>query len=116
MPKLTLTVETVTPLLMNGANQTPEIRAASFRGVFRYWLRAVLGGAYQDNIRKLKEEEAKYFGSTEAASPLRIRVVSKLSAIDPNDDEYWLEHPILPSRYTFPGYDLNQTFSIKIEG
>lgn len=79
MPKLTLTVETVTPLLMNGANQTPEIRAASFRGVFRYWLRAVLGGVYQNDIEALRKAEANYFGSTDGASPLRVQVVQNLA-------------------------------------
>jgi CRISPR-associated protein Cmr1 len=78
MPSLTLTLETVTPLLMNGADQTPEIRAASFRGVLRYWLRAVLGGIYQGDIGELKKAESRYFGSTEAGSPLRVRVEHKL--------------------------------------
>jgi CRISPR-associated protein Cmr1 len=80
MPKLTLTLETVTPLLMNGAEQTPEIRAASFRGVLRYWLRAVLGGVYQGDIAELKEAESHYFGSTEAGSPLRVRIRHNLEA------------------------------------
>jgi len=78
MPSLTLTFETVTPLLMNGAEQTPEIRAASFRGVLRYWLRAVLGGIYQNDIEELKKEESRYFGSTEAGTPLRVRVEHRL--------------------------------------
>jgi CRISPR type III-B/RAMP module RAMP protein Cmr1 len=78
MPKLTLTVETVTPLLMNGANQTPEIRAASFRGLFRYWLRAVLGGVYQKDIEGLRKAEAKYFGNTDGVSPLRVHVIHNL--------------------------------------
>ncbi len=74
MSKLRLTLETVTPLLMNGADGKPELRAASFRGVFRYWLRAVLGSVYQRNITTLHEEESRYFGSTKAASPIRVQV------------------------------------------
>lgn len=85
MPSLTLTLETVTPLLMNGADQMPEIRAASFRGVLRYWLRAVLGGIYQGDIEKLKDEESRYFGSTEAGSPLRVRVEHRLKPATSRD-------------------------------
>ncbi len=89
MPKLTLTLETVTPLLMNGASQTPEIRSASFRGVLRYWLRAVLGGVYQGDIAELKEAESHYFGSTEAGSPLRVRIQHNLEA-DKGQEKYVL--------------------------
>lgn len=111
MPSLTLTLETVTPLLMNGADQTPEIRAASFRGVLRYWLRAVLGGIYQSDIGELKKEESRYFGSTEAGSPLRVRVEHSLSAWDSSANDY-LKHSVLPPRFEFPGYQTKQQFSL----
>lgn len=111
MPSLTLTLETVTPLLMNGADQTPEIRAASFRGVLRYWLRAVLGGIYQGDIGELKKEESRYFGSTEAGSPLRVRVEHSLNAWDSSANDY-LKHSVLPPRFEFPGYQVKQRFSL----
>lgn len=111
MPSLTLILETVTPLLMNGADQTPEIRAASFRGVLRYWLRAVLGGIYQGDIGELKKEESRYFGSTESGSPLRVRVEHSLSAWDSNAKDY-LKHFVLPPCFEFPGYQVKQRFSL----
>lgn len=42
---LTLTLETVTPLFLGGADPrgAPELRAPAFRGMMRYWFRAVLG-------------------------------------------------------------------------
>ena len=72
--KLIMRCRAITPLQMNGAKGTPQIRSASFRGVIRYWLRAALGGIYQDNINDLKQAESKYFGSTESGSPLRLYV------------------------------------------
>lgn len=93
MPGLRLTVETVTPLLMNGADQTPQLRAASFRGVFRYWLRAVLGGAYQGDIEALHKAESRYFGSTDQGSALRVRVGGHLT---PTDEQ---EKFVLPPTY-----------------
>jgi CRISPR-associated protein Cmr1 len=46
--KLTVTLETVTPLFLGGAeaqdrNKPPELRPPAFRGALRYWLQAVLG-------------------------------------------------------------------------
>lgn len=113
MPKITLTVETVTPLLMNGANpKTPEIRAASFRGVFRYWLRAVLGGIYQNDIEALRKAEANYFGSTDGASPLQLRISEQQDTQINNISEY----NVLPTRFKFdgikPSYSFNLTFAL----
>lgn len=45
MLKLTVTLETVTPLFLGGADPRgePELRPPAFRGTLRYWLRAALG-------------------------------------------------------------------------
>ena len=44
MQKLTVTLEAVTPLFLGGADPrgSPELRPASFRGVLRFWWRALL--------------------------------------------------------------------------
>lgn len=74
MPSLRLTVETLSPLLMYGADQNePELRGSSFRGILRYWLRAVLGARYTDPA-KLYEQESKILGSTERGSNVAVRV------------------------------------------
>lgn len=51
---LTVTLQTVTPLFLGGAGPrgAPELRAPSFRGALRYWLRAALGEAIGDNDLK----------------------------------------------------------------
>ncbi len=73
---LTVTLETVTPLFLGGADPSgaPELRPPSFRGALRYWLRAALGGVIGDNLEALKRAEAEVFGSTERASKIGVRV------------------------------------------
>lgn len=74
---LTITLETVTPLFLGGADPRgkPELRSASFRGILRFWLRALLGGAtgYQ-HLERLRAAEADVFGSTGGASPVVLRL------------------------------------------
>lgn len=73
-------LETVTPLFLAGADPrgAPELRAASVRGALRYWLRALLGGVMGDqNLDDLRKAEAAVFGSTEAASPVVVRIQSQ---------------------------------------
>jgi CRISPR-associated protein Cmr1 len=68
-------IETVTPLFVGGSNpQQPEIRAASFRGALRFWLRALLGGVLGDRPDKIFQYESQVFGSTDYASPVVVRL------------------------------------------
>jgi CRISPR-associated protein Cmr1 len=73
-----LHLETVTPLFLGGADPRgePELRAASFRGALRFWLRALLGGMIGDkNLDALRQAEAAVLGSTETgASPVVVRI------------------------------------------
>jgi len=73
--KLEVTLETVTPLFLAGADgKTPELRPPSFRGAMRFWLRALLGGVLGDDVEAVRREEAKVFGNTEGASPVVVRI------------------------------------------
>src|SRR6266850_4461239 len=80
--KLTVTLETVTPLFLGGAeaqdrNRSPELRPPAFRGALRYWLRAALGGVIGDNnLDGLHRLESAVFGSTECGSPIHVRLRS----------------------------------------
>lgn len=65
MQKLTLTLETVTPLFLAGAEpeSAGELRPASFRGQMRYWLRAMLGASKPiDEVRAI---ESRIFGAAD---------------------------------------------------
>ena len=73
---LSVTLETVTPLFLAGAEErgAPELSPPAFRGVLRYWLRAALGGAIGDqNWEGLRQLESAVFGSTNGRSPITIR-------------------------------------------
>ena len=49
MQEVTFTLQTITPLFLAGADQTKaELRAPSFRGLMRYWQRALVGGMVPD--------------------------------------------------------------------
>jgi len=81
MHKVHIVLKTVTPLFLGGANpyETPELRPVSFRGVLRFWLRALLGGVLGGDGEPLKRAEAAVFGSTEkdwgGASAIWIQVI-----------------------------------------
>ncbi|MEI7770232.1 MAG: type III-B CRISPR module RAMP protein Cmr1, partial [Chloroflexales bacterium] len=73
--QIEVTLRAVTPLFLNGAdNQTPELRAPSFRGVLRFWLRALLGAQVGDNTKSLYARESRVFGNTTTGSPVVVRV------------------------------------------
>jgi CRISPR type III-B/RAMP module RAMP protein Cmr1 len=102
MATLRVTLETITPLLMYGADQNePELRGTSFRGILRYWLRAVLG-AKHTNTANLYEAESKILGSTEKGSQINIRV-QKPRSVQPAYDQWVL--PEQTSRGSRPRYD-----------
>jgi hypothetical protein len=65
MPQIDLALETVTPLFLGGADPRgdPELRPASFRGLLRFWFRALVTGVIGDgNLPTLREAEAAVFG------------------------------------------------------
>lgn len=72
--KMNLQLETITPLWMGGAAYQPEFRPPSFRGLLRYWLRALLGCAFDDDLDSLRRAETAVFGDTQRASPVILRV------------------------------------------
>jgi len=75
MPKLEVRLKTVTPMFLAGAdNRTPELRAPSFRGGLRFWLRALLGAQLGENLDDLRKRESAVFGSTGGGSPVIVRV------------------------------------------
>ncbi|RMD64753.1 type III-B CRISPR module RAMP protein Cmr1 [Candidatus Parcubacteria bacterium] len=75
MKKVSVTLETVTPLFLSGSDQnTVELRAASIRGQLRYWYRALLGGLGITQSSRLHELESQVFGKEERGSRVLVRV------------------------------------------
>jgi CRISPR type III-B/RAMP module RAMP protein Cmr1 len=66
------TCSVVTPMFMAGADgRTPELRPSEFKGIMRFWWRAI---REDDDIEKLKEEEAKIFGGTEKEGKSKVAI------------------------------------------
>ena len=66
----TFNCEVVTPLFLGGANpKEAELRPASIKGMLRFWWRAVYGS---DDLKEMRESEAKIFGDTDSCSHLRV--------------------------------------------
>ena len=75
LPQATFDCEVLTPLFLAGTQNTAELRGASIRGALRYWYRALLGGRGVSDINTLHAREAAVFGSTDRASPVRLRLL-----------------------------------------
>lgn len=78
MQEVIFTLQTVTPLFLAGADQTKaELRPPTFRGLMRYWLRALLGGLFgtdRKGLEKVIEAETAVFGATDTGSAVSIKV------------------------------------------
>ncbi len=73
--QLTVTLETVTPLFLAGADPrgTPELRPPAFRGAMRYWWRALAGGVIGD-WHEVQKKEGEIWGNTDSGSPVIVRL------------------------------------------
>ncbi len=81
--KITLNCKLITPMFMYGADgRTPELRPSEFKGMMRFWWRAIKA---EDNIEKLKKEESEIFGGSgegQGRSKIKIRVLTELNESD----------------------------------
>ena len=78
MREITLTLETVTPMFLGGADPRgePELRAPSFRGAMRYWLRALVGAADEHLMRQREDYLFGVGGEQATAGTINLRVTS----------------------------------------
>ncbi|MDE0267494.1 MAG: type III-B CRISPR module RAMP protein Cmr1 [Acidimicrobiaceae bacterium] len=75
----------VTPMFCGGADpQRSELRLSSFKGVLRYWWRALAWTKYKGDLNKIRERENKLFGSAEDGQSL---VTMRLGTVDRDLDE-----------------------------
>jgi RAMP superfamily len=73
---LELELETLTPAFLSGADQKEaDLRAASVRGLLRWWWRAAVGHEYP-SPEELSQREAVLFGSAEhkLKSPVQVDI------------------------------------------
>jgi CRISPR-associated protein Cmr1 len=95
MNSIELTVETLTPLFLGGADPrgelsngqfAVELRAPAMRGMLRYWLRAVLGNK---DAKELYKQESVVFGGVgkeiATCSPVVVRLANGFHQKDVKD-------------------------------
>ncbi len=87
---LDLDLEVVTPLMSGGAARQAEVRPPSFRGMMRYWLRALLGGIYGPSLSLVSAVEGGVFGhqSHTSSLALRVRRGAEADALPPAGEEW----------------------------
>jgi len=90
MQKLVVTLETVTPLFLGGADSEPELRPPSFRGMMRYWWRALVGGTLGIKEMELKEKEKEVWGDSQSGSPIVVNIKQPQKLSPP---KLWLDYP-----------------------
>jgi len=57
--------QVVTPLFCGGSDPSrPELRLPSFKGVLRYWWRALAWSCYDGKLKRIQETENRVFGSS----------------------------------------------------
>ena len=78
MQEVIFDLQTITPLFLAGADQqAAELRAPSFRGLMRYWLRASVGGIVgtgPDGRKKVADVEKSVLGATDRSSSIQVRI------------------------------------------
>jgi CRISPR-associated protein Cmr1 len=108
----------VTPMFLGGAAQQPELRMASFKGVLRFWWRALAwgeileraGGNERTALQRLRIEEAQLFGSREkgqSAVLIRLNWTDALPASQTEVIDWPPNRP--PVGSTYLGYGITQS-------
>jgi len=114
MYKLTLTCKVITPMFMSGSDgRSPELRPSEFKGLIRFWWRAIKG---EEDITKLKNEEFEIFGGIgERANKSKIKIRVKP---DPKNT-YRSKYKRLPHNpnktFKLNCFNINTIFKIIIE-
>src|SRR3990170_5906868 len=63
LKKISFEIETITPMFLSGADQSKaELRAASIKGLLRFWWRALQA---ESDINELRKRESQIFGSSD---------------------------------------------------
>ena len=95
METIEATFRVVTPMFMSGAEQTKaELRLPSIKGALRFWWRALAWERHGGNLDKIREEENRLFGSTDAGQAavlMRLEAEKLPQQKGPNKVELGLE-------------------------
>jgi len=106
MKSITFTCNVITPLFMGGAEQQAELRTQSFKGMIRFWWRA-LGGS--------REDERKIFGwggDNGNRSLIKIQIKKELNNIDKEkfNKKFSSDGKIIQCGFNYISFSLDQRF------
>lgn len=83
--EIEVSYQVVTPLFCSGSNpDSPELRLPSFKGVLRYWWRALAWSQYDGQLGRIQQKENALFGSAESGRSrvsMKLDRASKLSSV-----------------------------------
>lgn len=82
MKRIHLALEVITPAFIGGASPGAEWRAASVRGILRFWFRSLAGSEMGGNSVQVREAERAVFGSTEESSALILRTMPAAPGVE----------------------------------
>src|SRR5579885_765120 len=116
MPIIEAEYQAVTPAFCAGADPNqPELRAPSFKGVLRFWWRALAWSRLKGDLRKIHDEEERVFGGpgtgcsrvalqVAAYEPSRLRVAKKDQVLEVTDGR------VVGDGARYLGYGLMEAF------
>ena len=84
----TIELQVLTPLFAGSVDKRAEVKPSMFRGMARWWLRALVGGVVGNDLGALARVEEAVFGSTEATSPVRFRVSKQPTVCEPETGDF----------------------------
>ena len=109
-----------TPLFCSGSRpDQPELRLPSFKGVLRFWWRALAWSRLQGDLAAIQREEDEIFGSTEQQSRLTMRLVAPVSLPTVNVDHVLTEADtgtVVGEGARYLGYGVMEAFASRNRG
>jgi len=109
MQHIEFTCEVISPLILNGAlGNDPELRPPAIKASLRYWWRALHGHLSVENLKRLKEDEDKIFGSTKNRSSILIKV------FHPIEEEIYTKTKLLPHKSEYKSNSIGRGVKFKV--
>jgi CRISPR-associated protein Cmr1 len=108
MHRTRYTLKTITPLFLRGPDgETPELRPPSFKGMLRYWWRAL----HPQPVDPLRQNESQRFGSAgdqdSGRSPVQLRIPHRELSTD-----YYKPVPRPSKGFRNEGFEPAQTLDL----